>query len=63
MKITLEFDDFEDAKKAIHVYDAWIALTQISEALRSHTKHDVSEKQTIANIQGIMSDVNHLLYS
>lgn len=63
MKITLEFDDFEDAKKAIHVYDAWIALTQISEALRSHTKHDVSEKQTIANIQEIMSDVNHLLYS
>jgi len=63
VKITLEFDNFEDAKKAIHVYDAWIALTQISEALRSHTKHDVSKEQTLVCIQEIMSDVNHLLYS
>jgi len=63
MKITIEYDDVIEAKQAIHAHDVWTALLDINESIRSHTKHDVSEKQTIANIQEILSDVSQLLYS
>ena len=63
MKIILEFDNIDDAKKAINADEAWMALVEISEAMRSHTKHDVSERQTIASIKEILSDVSQLLYS
>ncbi len=63
MKITLEFDNVEDAKKAIHADEAWMALIEISEAMRSHTKHDVPEKQTLMSIEESLSDVRHFLYS
>lgn len=63
MKITLEFDNIEDAKKAIHADEAWMALIEISEAMRSHTKHDVPEKQTLMSIEESLSDVRHFLYS
>jgi len=63
MKIILEFDNIDDAKKAIHADEAWMALVEISEAIRSHTKHDVSEKQTLISIEETLSDVRHMLYS
>jgi hypothetical protein len=63
MKITIEYDDVIEARQAIHAHDVWTALLDINESIRSHTKHDVSEKQTIANIQEILSDVSQLLYS
>jgi hypothetical protein len=63
MKITIEYDDVIEARQAIHAHDVWTALLDINEAMRSHTKHDVSEKQTIANIQEILSDISQLLYS
>jgi hypothetical protein len=63
MKITIEYDDVIEARQAIHAHDLWTALLDINESIRSHTKHDVSEKQTIANIQEILSDVSQLLYS
>ena len=63
MKIILEFDNIEDAKKAIHADEAWMALIEISEAMRSHTKHDVPEKQTLMSIEESLSDVRHFLYS
>ena len=63
MKITIEYDDAIEAKQAIHAHDVWTALLDINEAMRSHTKHDVSETQTIASIQEILSDVSQLLYS
>jgi hypothetical protein len=63
MKITIEYDDVIEAKQAIHAHDVWTALLDINESIRSHTKHDVSEKQTIANIQEILLDVSQLLYS
>jgi hypothetical protein len=63
MKITLEFDNVDDAKKAIHADEAWMALIEISEAMRSHTKHDVPEKQTLMSIEESLSDVRHFLYS
>jgi hypothetical protein len=63
MKITIEYDDVIEARQAIHAHDVWTALLDINESIRSHTKHDVSEKQTIANIQEILSDISQLLYS
>ena len=63
MKITLEFDNLEEAKKAIHAEDVWIALLDVNEALRAHTKHDVSQERTISAIQDIMHDVTRLLYA
>lgn len=63
MKVTIEFDDVIEAKQAIHAHGVWTALFEINEAIRSHTKHDVSETKTIASIQEILSDVSHLLYS
>jgi hypothetical protein len=38
-------------------------MLDINQAMRSHTKHDVSETQTIVAIQEILSDVSQLLYS
>jgi len=63
MKITIEFEDTIEAKQAIHAHDVWTALLDIDQAIRSHTKHDVSETQTIVAIQEILSDARHLLYS
>jgi len=63
MKITLEFHDLEDAKRAIHAGDAWIALSEISELLRSQRKHDVPLEQTLACIQEIVQDAMPLIYS
>lgn len=63
MRVTVEFDNIEDAKKAIHADEAWMALIEISEAMRSHTKHDVPEKQTLMSIEESLSDVRHFLYS
>jgi len=63
MKITIEYDDVIEARQAIHAHDVWTALLDINESIRSHTKHDVSETQTIASIKEILSDVSHLLYS
>lgn len=63
MKVTVEFDNIDDAKKAIHANEAWTALIEISEAMRSHTKHDVPEKQTLISIEEALSDVRHMLYS
>ena len=63
VRVTLEFDNIDDAKKAIHADEAWMALVEISEAMRSHTKHDVSEKQTLISIEEALSDVRHMLYS
>lgn len=63
MKVTLEFDDLADAKRAIHANDAWIALSEISEYLRSHTKHDVPIEQTIGCIEETLKDVMPLIYS
>jgi len=63
MKITLEFDDLEDAKRAIHAAEAWIALSEISELLRSQRKHDVPMEQTLACIQEIVQDAMPLIYS
>jgi len=63
MRITLEFDDLEDAKRAIHAGDAWIALFEISELLRSQRKHDVPMEQTLACIQEIVADAMPLIYS
>jgi hypothetical protein len=40
-----------------------MALIEISEAMRSHTKHDVPEKQTLISIEEALSDVRHMLYS
>ncbi len=63
VRVTVEFDNIDDAKKAIHADEAWMALVEISEAMRSHTKHDVSEKQTLISIEETLSDVRHMLYS
>jgi len=63
MKIHIEYDDVIEAKQAIHAHDVWTALLDINQAMRSHTKHDVSETQTIASIQEILSDISQLLYS
>jgi len=63
MKITLEFEDLEDAKRAIHAGDAWIALSEISELLRSQRKHDVPMEQTLTCIQEIVADAMPLIYS
>jgi hypothetical protein len=63
MKITIEYDDVIEARQAIHAHDVWTALLDINESIRSHTKHDVSETQTITSIKEILSDVSHLLYS
>ena len=63
MKITIEYDDVIEARQAIHAHDVWTAMLDINEAIRSHTKHDVSETQTITNIKEILSDVSQLLYS
>ena len=63
MKVTLEFEDLEDAKRAIHAADAWIALSEISELLRSQRKHDIPEEQTLACIQEIVQDTMPLIYS
>jgi hypothetical protein len=63
VRVTVEFDNIDDAKKAIHANEAWTALVEISEAMRSHTKHDVPEKQTLISIEETLSDVRHMLYS
>ena len=63
MKVTLEFDNIEDAKRAIHAADAWIALSEISELLRSQRKHDVPMEQTLICIQEIVQDTMPLIYS
>jgi len=63
MKVTLEFDELEDAKRAIHGSDAWIALSEISELLRSQRKHDVPMEQTLICIQEIVQDTMPLIYS
>jgi hypothetical protein len=63
MKITLEFNDLEDAKRAIHAADAWIALSEISEFLRSQRKHDVPSEQTLICIQEIVQETMPLIYS
>jgi hypothetical protein len=63
VRVTIEFDNIDDAKKAIHADEAWTALVEISEAMRSHTKHDVSEKQTLISIEEALSYVRHMLYS
>jgi hypothetical protein len=63
MKVTLEFEDIEDAKRAIHAADAWIALSEISELLRSQRKHDIPEEQTLVCIQEIVQDAMPLIYS
>jgi hypothetical protein len=63
MKITIEFDDLIEAKQAIHAHDVWTAMLDINQAMRSHTKHDVSEKQTLISIEETLSEVSHLLYS
>jgi hypothetical protein len=63
MKITIEFDDVEEGKRAIHAYEAWIALTEISELMRSQRKHDIPMEQTIACIEEVMRDVMPLIYS
>jgi hypothetical protein len=63
MKVTLEFEDLEDAKRAIHAVDAWIALSEISELLRSQRKHDIPEEQTLVCIQEIVADAMPLIYS
>jgi hypothetical protein len=63
VKVTLEFNEPDEAKWAIHAGQAWTALRDIEQALRSHTKHDVSEKQTLISIEETLSDVRHMLYS
>jgi hypothetical protein len=63
MKVTLEFEDIEDAKRAIHAADAWIALSEISELLRSQRKHDTPMEQTLICIQEIVQDTMPLIYS
>ena len=63
MKITLEFDNIEDAKRAIHASDAWIALSEISELLRSQRKHDVPVEQTLILVNEVVQDVMPLIYS
>jgi len=63
MKVTLEFDNIEDAKRAIHAADAWIALSEVNEYLRSQRKHDVPMDQTLICIQEIVADVMPLIYS
>lgn len=63
MKITLEFDNTEDARRAIQASDAWTALTEISELLRSQRKHDVPMEQTLICIQEIVQDTMATIYS
>jgi hypothetical protein len=63
MKVTLEFNDLEDAKRAIHAADAWIALSEISELLRSQRKHDAPLEQTLICIQEIVQETMPLIYS
>ena len=63
MKVTLEFDDLENAKRAIHAADAWIALSEISELLRSQRKHDVPVEQTLICIREIVQNTMPLIYS
>jgi hypothetical protein len=63
MKVTLEFEDIEDAKRAIHASDAWIALSEISELLRSQRKHETPIEQTLICIQEIVQDTMPLIYS
>jgi len=63
MKVTLEFEDIEDAKRAIHAADAWIALSEISELLRSQRKHETPMEQTLVCIQEIVQDTMPLIYS
>ena len=63
MKITIEFEDAIEAKQAIHAADAWIALSEISELLRSQRKHDIPVEQTLVCIQEIVQDTMPLIYS
>ena len=63
MKVTLEFDNIDDAKRAIHAADAWIALSEISELQRSQRKHDVPMEQTLVCVQEIVQDTMPLIYS
>ena len=63
MKVTLEFDDLENAKRAIHAGEAWIALNEISELIRSQRKYDVPIEKTLGCIQEIVQDTMPLIYS
>ena len=63
MKITIEFEDLIEAKQAIHAGDAWIALSDIKELLRSQRKHDIPMEQTLICIQEILQDTMSLIYS
>jgi hypothetical protein len=63
MKVTLEFNDLEEAKRAIHAADAWTALSEISEFLRSQRKHDVPSEQTLICIQEVVLEALDLIYS
>ena len=39
----------------------WAALTEINDALRSHTKHGVCKADTIAAIKAVMDEINPLM--
>jgi hypothetical protein len=51
MKYTIQFDDKEEALKALMAQDAWNALWEISQYIRSHTKHEVPIEQTLECIK------------
>jgi hypothetical protein len=45
MKITIEFDDQEDAKLALEAFDLKHTVMQLDQLLRSTTKHNVYQNR------------------
>jgi hypothetical protein len=58
MKYTLEFEEKDEALRALLAQDAWNSLWEINQYIRSHIKHDVPADQTIACIK---EELQHIL--
>jgi hypothetical protein len=62
MKVSANFDDDEEAIKAIHSGYAWQALSEINETLRQHKKYDLPCEQVIEKIQASVQDAMLMIY-
>ena len=56
MKITIEYDDVEDAKLAMEAFDWKGTVLQIDQLLRSTTKHGVYQNRDASESELDMAD-------
>ena len=56
MKITIEYDDVEDAKLAMEAFDWKQIVLQLDELLRSTTKHGVYQNRDASESELDMAD-------